>query len=228
MKPTKGLQGKILHNINKNILQFLAGLFLACLLLLPEAACSYGVSQWAHVKYVIDGDTIVLQNGRKVRYIGINAPEIAHKDKPGEPFGIEAREFNRKLVQNRDVRIIQAGDGVDRFGRILAYVFTKDGRMVNERLLKQGLAHVCFFSRDLKYRRLLIQAQLFAINARKGIWSLRPVRPEDFYIGNRRSQRFHRPSCKFGRHTSRNNKVIFKNRIAAFKKGYCPCKKCRP
>ncbi len=191
-------------------------------------ACSFGTAKWAHVKYVIDGDTIVLQNGKKVRYIGINAPEIAHKDKPGEPFGKQATEYNRRLVQGKNVRILQAGDGIDRFGRILAFVYTADGRMVNEKLLKAGLAHCCFFSPDLRYRRLLLQAQLFAINSRKGIWSLKPVRPEPFYIGNRHSLRFHRPTCRYGSHTSRKNKVIFKDRISAFKKGYCPCKKCRP
>ncbi len=183
---------------------------------------------YATVKHVIDGDTIVLQDGAKVRYVGINAPEIAHGDKPGEPFGRKATQFNRRLVLHRKVHIVPAGDRIDRFGRILAFVYLPDGRMVNEKLLKEGLAHVCFFSKKLKNRNFLLQAQLFAINARRGIWSVPPVNPEPYYIGNRKSLRFHRPGCRHGSRTGRKNRVIFRDRISAFKKGYCRCKKCLP
>ncbi len=204
----------------------------ACLLLssvnlFPAHAFRSG-DFYATVRHVIDGDTVILQDGTKVRYVGINAPEIAHRDKPGEPFGRKATEFNRKLVLHRKVHIVPAGDRIDRFGRTLAFVYLPDGRMVNEKLLKEGLAHVCFFSKDLKHRKLLLQAQLFAINARRGIWSVPPVNPEPYYIGNRKSLRFHRPGCRYGSRTGRKNRVIFRDRISAFKKGYCRCKKCLP
>ncbi len=207
---------------------YLIPLLLAVLLTSAFSAHAFGTGEWAYVKYVIDGDTIVLQDSRKVRYVGINAPETAHRDQPGEPFGRKATEFNRKLVQGRKVHIVPGGNKIDRFGRILAFVYTRDGRLVNEKLLREGLAHCCFFSKDIRNRNLLLTAQLFAINARKGIWSLKPVNPEPYYIGNSKSLRFHRPSCRYGRRTSGENRVIFKDRITAFKKGYCRCKKCLP
>jgi len=203
-------------------------LFLSATLCLPGKVLCFRTGEWAYVRYVIDGDTIVLNDGRKVRYVGINAPEIPHKESPGEPFGRKATEFNRKLVLGKKVHIVPAGDRIDRFGRILAFVYLPDGRLVNEKLLKAGLAHVCFFSKDLKHKNLLLQAQLFAINAHRGIWSLKPVNPEPYYIGNSKSLRFHRPWCKYGKRTAKKNRVIFKDRITAFKKGYCRCKKCLP
>ena len=201
---------------------------LPALMLVAFPAVTPCSGEWTYVKYVIDGDTIILQNGRRVRYVGINAPEIAHKNKQGEPFGKKATEYNRKLVQGRRVNIVPAGDKIDRFGRLLAFVYTADGQMVNEKLLKAGLAHVCFFAKNLKNRHILLSAQLSAINSRKGIWSLKPVNPEPYYIGNSNSMRFHRPSCPYGKRTSARNRVIFNNRIKACKKGYCRCKKCRP
>ena len=84
----------------------------------------------AFVRYVIDGDTIVLKKGTKVRYRGINSPEIPHnKNKSGEPFGWAATKRNRQLVQGRLVRLVQDDEKRDRFGRLLAYVFLPDGRM---------------------------------------------------------------------------------------------------
>ncbi len=207
---------------------WIAAILMVAALLLPYAASCYRSGEWAYVKYVIDGDTIVLQDGRKVRYIGINSPETAHRDKPGEPFGRQATEYNRKLVQGRQVHIVPAGDRIDRFGRVLAFVYLRDGRMVNEKMLKAGMAHICFFSRDLEKKNFLLQAQLFAINSHKGIWSQKPVNPEPYYIGNSKSLRFHRPSCRYGKRTSRKNRVIFRDRITAFKKGYCRCKQCLP
>ena len=49
---------------------------------------------WYHVKWVVDGDSITLQDGRHVRYIGINTPEIQHKDQPAEPFVDKSKSFN--------------------------------------------------------------------------------------------------------------------------------------
>ncbi|MCK4426720.1 MAG: hypothetical protein KAV69_08215, partial [Deltaproteobacteria bacterium] len=59
------------------------------------------------VRYVIDGDTIVLKKGTKVRYRGINTPETPHKDTPGEPLGWEATRRNGQLVRGRTVRLVQ-------------------------------------------------------------------------------------------------------------------------
>ncbi len=196
-------------------------LFLFC------TACVQAESR-ALVKWVIDGDTIVLANGKKVRYQGINCPEIAHDNQPGEPFGKKALKRNIELVKGKVVRLVYGSKRHDRFGRILAYIFLPGGRFVNEVLVREGLAHVCFSNKDLALNKRLLAAQKKAIRNRRGIWSIEPARPEPYYIGNRHSLRFHRPDCPFGKKIRRSNKVIFKTRLDAAYEGYCPCKKCRP
>ena len=94
-----------------------------------------------------DGDTIVLTNGWRVRYIGINAPEIDHENQKAQPYGYEARSFNRKLVSYRKFGLEFDQERYDRYGRLLAYVFLSDGSFLNERMLENGLAfytHGCW------------------------------------------------------------------------------------
>ena len=180
------------------------------------------------VRHVIDGDTIVLKKGTKVRYRGINSPEIPHEDTPGEPMGWEATRRNRQLVQGRTVRLVQDDEKRDRFDRLLAYVFLPDGRMVNEILVREGLAFICFSEKGSPFSKRLLAAQREAIDAGRGIWSIPPVRPEPYYVGNRKSLRFHRPSCPYGKKMSKSNRIIFKSRSDACKEGFCRCKKCLP
>ncbi len=180
-------------------------------------------------RHVIDGDTIVLSDGRKVRYLEINAPEISHRDSPGEPFGRQAAYFNKKLVEGKRIDILTTSkDHYDQYGRLLAHVFLPNGKLVSEELLRKGLAHCCFYQRPDRYARRLLAAQRSAIMARRGIWGIRHQDTERYYIGNKRSLKFHRPWCPLGRDTSAKNKILFQTRKEAFLKGYCPCKKCRP
>ncbi len=186
-------------------------------------------NRWATVKYVIDGDTVVLCSGEIIRYMGINAPEIAHE--PGghdEPFGRKALQKNRLLVEGKRVRLELGPEKQDRFGRGLAYIFLPNGTMVNEQLVRNGLAYVCASSFNIPYFRRLLDAQRYAIQHSEGLWSLPAKRPEKYYIANKRSLRFHRPSCPYGRHTSWRNRKIFPTREEAARHGYCPCRKCSP
>lgn len=107
-------------------------------------------------------------------------------------------------------------------------MFLRDGRMVNEILVREGLAFVCLFNKHLKYRQRLLNAQRTAILRRIGLWRLPVRRPERYYIGNKRTSRFHRPWCPYGKKTWYKNRVIFKDPIEAYLKGYCRCKKCDP
>ncbi|OAG27872.1 thermonuclease family protein [Thermodesulfatator autotrophicus] len=182
-----------------------------------------------YVRWVIDGDTIILENGQKVRYAGINAPEIAHEDSPGEPFGREALRFNIKLVKGKKVVLELAEEERDRFGRLLAYVFLLDGTFVQEALVREGLAFSCYMPPNVKYFERLLAAQRQAMHQKRGLWSDEALfKGEPYYIGNKRSRRFHRPSCGFGRKTSLRNKVIFHSMKEAFYEGFCPCRKCQP
>jgi len=199
-------------------------IFLSLGVLLPHDSLALN----ALVRYVIDGDTIVLSNGIRVRYLGINAPEIPHKDQRGEPFGIEAWRRNKELVLGRVVRLEYGPNRRDRFGRLLAFVFLRDGRMVNEMLVKEGLAFVCIFNKRIPYKERLISAQRSAIIQRRGLWSVPPEHPEPYYIGNKRTLRFHRPGCPYAKRIWKGNRIIFKDRISAYMQGFCRCKKCLP
>jgi len=209
----------------------LAACFLAAFWL---ASCSTPQADGARRKrvvcrHVIDGDTIVLSDGAKVRYLEIDAPEIPHKDRPGEPFGREATYLNRKLVEGKRIDILVPPTGSrDQYGRLLAHVFLPNGKLVSEVLLRKGLAHCCFYQEPDEYARRLLAAQRSAILGKKGIWSIRHRDTEKFYIGNKRSRKFHRPWCGLGRSTQARNRVILQTRKQAFLKGYCPCRRCNP
>ncbi len=205
--------------------------FLAIFLICLFGCSSPGSAERKRVfcSHVIDGDTIVLSDGTKVRYLEINAPEIAHEEQKGEPLGQVAARFNRGLVQGRTIEIlINSRKPRDRFGRLLAHVFLLNGKLVSEVLVRNGLAHVCFFGRPDRYGKRLLAAQKSAITFKRGIWGIKFTTREPFYIGNRRSLRFHRPWCPLGNNTAQKNRVIFRKREDAFRKGYCRCKKCLP
>jgi micrococcal nuclease len=80
---------------------------------------------------VNDGDTIVLANGWRVRYIGIDAPEIDYENHKSEPYGDKALSFNKKLVLSQKIGLEFDKDRHDRYGRLLAYIFLADHSFVN-------------------------------------------------------------------------------------------------
>jgi len=92
------------------------------------------------VQRVIDGDTVVLANGDRIRYIGINTPELHHPQKGAEYYAKEALNFNKELVLGKPVRLEFDKERFDRYGRTLAYVYLEDGTFVNKELVKRGYA----------------------------------------------------------------------------------------
>ena len=180
------------------------------------------------VNWVDDGDTIVVAGDERVRYLGINTPEVAHKDEPVEPFGDEAKAFNKKLVQDRWINLELAEQQRDPYGRLLAYVFLADGTFVNGELVRQGYAHLLRKQPKLRYWERLLALQRQALKEKKGMWSLPVVKPEKFYIGNKRSWIFHRPHCQFGRKTAAGNRLRFRDRYEALYHGFSPGRRCKP
>jgi micrococcal nuclease len=83
------------------------------------------------VQRVVDGDTLLLANHARVRLIGADTPETVKPNHPVEPWGPEASEFSRQFVAGRQVRLELDRERLDKFGRILAYVWVGD-RMLNE------------------------------------------------------------------------------------------------
>jgi micrococcal nuclease len=126
------------------------------------------------VEKVIDGDTIVVQQGGKVRLLGINAPEIAHRDSAAEPLGDRAHRRLRRLLEGRHVYLEFDQRRRDRFERLLAHVTLEDGTVINELLLREGLARALFLQPNMRHLQRYFQVEAEARAARRGIWS----RPE--------------------------------------------------
>lgn len=185
-------------------------------------------SGWVEVKWVADGDTIVLQDGRHVRYIGIDAPETAHHHQPGEPMADQARSANRHLVKGWRLRLVFDQERTDRYGRTLAYVYRRDGLFVNAELVKTGCAHVLYQWPNTSQATLLLSSQREAMKKEQGIWKdiEKNEVPDKPYRGNRRSKRFHRHDCPKGKTMSSKNQVRFKNQWAAFWAGFSPARGC--
>ena len=123
------------------------------------------------VAEVLDGDTIVIDDGKGtlVRYLGIDTPEAAHQDSPGDPYSAEAGELNRKLVGGKTVRLEFDSEKYDVYGRLLAYVYA-DGVSVSQELLRQGLATTLFIEPNGKYKDSFNKASEEARRERRGMW----------------------------------------------------------
>lgn len=183
---------------------------------------------WVMVKWVADGDTIILQDGRHVRYIGIDTPEIDHKNHRAEPMGEEARSMNHKLVDGWQLRLGYDHEKKDRYGRTLAYVYRSDGLFVNAEILKRGYAHVLYRFPNISKEAILLSAQRAAMARGIGIWQnvKKDHRQSHVYPGNRRSMRFHAHDCPMAKRISEKNRICLKNQWAGFWSGYAPAREC--
>ena len=133
---------------------------------IPGGARTPGAN--ARVIRVIDGDTVELADGRRVRYIGIDTPEL----RPPEPLAREATEYNRRLVEGRMVRLERDVSDTDRYGRLLRYVWV-DGILVNAELVREGYAEAREYPPDTRYAPCLEALEEEARRFGRGIWSRR-------------------------------------------------------
>lgn len=179
------------------------------------------------VSKIIDGDTVQLDTGELVRYLGIDAPELHTKTGGAEFYAKEAARFNKKLVFLKKVRLEFDVEKKDQYGRLLAYVFVKK-IFVNGELVRLGYARALIKPPNQKYKDLLLSYQQKAMDEERGLWQEKKRDTETTYIGNKRTYTLHRPSCKLVEKMSEKNRIIFRNRMDAIKIGYTPCKQCRP
>ena len=146
-------------------------LLLLLLALLVAGSASAGPLEGVVVR-VVDGDTIYVQLAdrvEKIRYIGVNTPEIHHPIKGEEPGGREAAAMNRRLVGGRPVRLELDVRSRDRYGRLLAYVWLGD-TMVNAELVRRGYAQVMTVPPNVRYQDLFVKLQREARDAGRGLW----------------------------------------------------------
>ena len=148
----------------------LAPLLVLLVLALPAAAQS---TLEATVTRIVAGDTIhVRVDGHleKVRYIGVNTPEVHHPRKGEEPGGRAAAAVNRDLVNGRRVRLELDTQSRDRYGRLLAYVWV-DETMINAELVRRGFAQAMTVPPNVRHQSLFLKLQREAREARRGLWA---------------------------------------------------------
>ena len=152
------------------IVRALGGGLLALVTALPAWSTPAPVE--GTVVRVVDGDTIHVRIGarvEKVRYIGVNTPEVHHPTKGEEPGGREAAEVNRRLVEGQAARLELDVQERDRYGRLLAYVWIGD-LMINAELVRLGYAQVMTIPPNVRYQEVFLKLQREAREAGRGLW----------------------------------------------------------
>lgn len=158
-------------------MRFLKGLVLIAALVLFSGCQISPFAKYIDAKVVecIDGDTVKLDNGEAVRFIGIDTPELHKRTGDNwadvnDPFALEAKQLSEKLVKGKLVRLEFDIELRDKYSRLLAYCFA-DNVFVNERILEEGLGLLYTRPPNVKYSEILVAAQKRARDNQKGLWS---------------------------------------------------------
>lgn len=135
-------------------------------------------------RYVIDGDTLELVDGRRVRLIGINAPEIGRRGKPSEPYAQKARVELERLAGEPGLHLVVGRESKDRYGRTLAHLFDARGTNIEGRLLRSGVGFAIGIAPNLALLDCHLHLESLARSERLGVWSQTPVtRAADIQTG---------------------------------------------
>lgn len=141
---------------------------------LPEGFVRFGEGRAASV---IDGDTLVLDDGREVRLVGIQAPKLP-LGRPGFkawPLAEEVRALLHELAAGAEVTLHSGGARMDRHGRVLAHLVRADGLWLQGEILRRGMARVYSFPDNRKGVAEMLTLEAAARAGREGIWA------HDFY-----------------------------------------------
>lgn len=174
----------------------------------PAACDLQRVDERASADYVYDGDTLRLTDGRRLRFVGLDTPEMGRDGRPAEPYARAARERLIELLNSQDNRLELQYDRErqDRYGRLLAHPALPDGTSLTETLLREGLATHLVVPPNTALADCYAAAEAQARRAGRGIWSLPayaarptldlPPKAEGFHILHGTVERIGR-----GRHT---------------------------
>lgn len=128
------------------------------------------IKEYRQVVRVIDGDTIELDGGEKVRLIGVDTPETVHPNKPVEYFGKEASKFTKNMVEGKFLKLEYDWQRTDKYGRMLAYVYLLDGTFVNAEIIKQGYGFA-YTKYPFKYLEKFREYERQARENHRGLWA---------------------------------------------------------
>ncbi len=150
---------------------------------LPVMKNTFAKDQFVYVERVVDGDTLKLSGGERVRLIGVDTPEVYYSEKlirdaartgkdikSIQALGRKASEFTKRLCSGRRIRLEFDVEKRDRYKRLLAYVYLEDGTFVNARILEEGFGQVMTIPPNVKYAEYFLKLQQEARNNHKGLW----------------------------------------------------------
>jgi len=132
--------------------------------------------QKVHVSRVIDGDTIEIETGEHVRFIGVDTPETVHPKKSVQCYGKKASNKTKALLEGKDIYLEKDVSETDRYGRLLRYLYIpnpdapEEVIFVNEYLIEQGYGVVITYPPDVKYHEQFLEAQRVAQEEKRGLW----------------------------------------------------------
>jgi len=197
-----------------------------------------GLASGVQIADVIDGDTFRLEDGQKVRLIGIDCPESKDPNKPVEYFSEESGAFLESLIQGKDIRLEYGDERTDKYSRLLCYVWVDDTLLVNLEIVRQGygLAYLRF---PHKLEKQFLDAEIAARRAAIGMWAsprsgyVTPeIKPKEqpqeetkeitVYI-TKSGSKYHRAGCRY-----LSKSMIPISLKDAKERGYSPCKVCKP
>lgn len=181
------------------------------------------------VRYVIDGDTLIIEGGEKIRFLGIDTPEIWKQqgDYPDQPWGRDAANYLTVLLRDKEVGLVF--DSVERgvYGRKLAYVILGD-ELVNARLLKGGYARYKDYGTDLKYGDYLKKQERKARARGRGLWEGKgKLKPPRYFLASQNGRYYHDPQCEYAQKIRKENRFRVTEEEAQ-RLGLQACKYCLP
>jgi micrococcal nuclease len=188
------------------------------------------------VRSVIDGDTVVLENGLHLRYNGMNAPETGRWVTDYSPISKEATTRNIELVEGKRIRLKLAGDPIDMHGRIVANLFVvpddpaKPEIEVRERMIKEGFAKAMGLGVTNEEYKTLKSWQDEAKASHAGMWGVadapRPVEEAKPFCASSNSKTYHRAECSIAKRISPANRHEYSSVEEAEAVGLKPCVRC--
>jgi endonuclease YncB( thermonuclease family) len=139
----------------------------------PELHVNSSTRQQVTVRNVIDGDTIDLTDGRRVRLLGIDAPEAGFFGKKAEPWSQESTQWLRDRIEGHAVTLRIDESEKDKYGRTLAWIYDSDNILINQQILAEGYAKLLAdFGLPLELEPALREAESEARVQRLGLWGL--------------------------------------------------------
>jgi len=121
------------------------------------------------VSRVIDGDTVILENGERIRLIGVDTTEKTHPLKLVEYFSNESTQFTKQLLEGKEVRLEYDKEKRGKYGRLLAYIYLMDGTFVNAEIIKQGYGFA-YTKYPFKFIDSFVSLEKEAENNKRGYW----------------------------------------------------------